>query len=309
MSWKQIGALRLLPVVWALLLPACNQTPTEITPLPRAIGEVEAILVNLTSLQPLDPATEGIYYLWALLERNESESLGAFNIGAGGQMVDTTGATVREFRSDQFPLRETLGMLVTIETYDADAPEAPSGMQMLSGTFIEGVATLTVPISSAITSANGSLRIFTPTDGPQTNETSGFWMVDGNGAPSISLPDTTAALVYETFVDINGSSLAVGRFDRADQADDFCRFCDDVTLAPERPGDDLLTNAPAGLAFPTSLAGARITVSLEGRTGVIRTRSQLVVLEGFVPIGVTPGATVPLINRANSFPFGKAVLF
>ncbi len=308
MSWNRIGALRLLIVACALLLPACNQTPTEITALPRAVGEVQAILVDVTLLQPLDPGTDGIYYLWALLERNESQSLGAFHIGAGGQMVDTAGVPLGEFRSDQFPLRETLRMLVTIES-DTDEPTAPSGMQILSGTFIEGVATLTVPISSAITSAGGSVQIFTPTDGPNTNETSGFWMVDSNGDPSLSLPDTTAALIYETFVDINGSSLSVGRFDRGDQADDRCRFCADEAPAPERPGDDLLVNAPDGLTFPASLAGARITVSLEGRSIDFFPRSQLIVLEGLVPAGVTPRAIVPLINRTNSFPSGTAVLF
>ena len=308
MSSKRVGAVRLLIALGAILLPACNQTPTEITPLPRAIGEIQAVLVDLSSLKPLDPTVEGIYYLWALLERNESESLGAFNIGASGQMVDTAGATLREFSSDKFPLRTTLGMLVTIES-DTETPQAPTGMQILSGTFIEGVARLTVPISSAIASSGGSVRIFSPTDGPNTNQTSGFWMVDGNGDPSVSVPDTTAALVYETFIDVNGSSLNVGRFDRADQADDLCRFCADSTLAPERPGDDLLVNAPDGLTFPTSLAGARITVSLEGRGTDFLSRSQLIVLEGFVPIGVTPGAMVPLINRTDSFPSGTAVLF
>ena len=308
MPWNRIGALRLLILACALLLSACNQTPTEITPLPRAVGEVSAILVDVTSLQPLDPGTDGIYYLWALLERNETQSLGAFNIGAGGQMVDTAGAPLREFRSDQFSLRQTLRMLITIES-ETEAPSAPSGMQILSGTFIEGVATLRVPISSAITSAGGSVQIFTPTDGPNTNETSGFWMVDGNGDPSVTLPDTTAALIYETFIDIKGSSLGVGRFDRSDQADDLCRFCDDDATAPERPGDDLLVNAPAGLTFPASLAGARITVSLEGRTIDFLPRSQLIVLEGFVPAGVTPRALVSLINRTDSFPFGTAVLY
>lgn len=308
MSAKRVGAIRLLIILGLVLLPACNQTPTEITALPRAIGEIQKVLVDLTSLQPLDPAAEGIYHLWALLERSESRSLGAFNIGAGGQMVDTSGAPISEFRSDEFALRETLGMLITIES-ETEVPQSPSGMQILSGTFIEGVARLTVPISSAITSGSGSLRIFSPTDGPNTNETSGFWMVDANGDPSVFLPDTTAALVYEIFVDISGSSLKVGRFDRTDQADDLCRFCVDATLAPERPGDDLLVNGPDGIAFPASLAGTRITVSLEGRGNDFLSRSQLIVLEGFVPSSVTPEAIVPLINRSDSFPVGTAVLF
>ena len=75
-------------------------------------------------------------------------------------------------------------------------------MQIISGTFIDRVAELTVPISSSITSASGTLRVFTPTDGPDTNENSGVWMVDAAGEPSLNMPDTSAALQYETFIEI-----------------------------------------------------------------------------------------------------------
>lgn len=290
-------------------LAACGDTPTEITPLPRAIGEVQGVLLQVDNLRPLDPSTQGIYYLWALLERNRAELMGSFQVDASGEIVDETGAPIDIFRNSEFSVRKTLRLLVTIEI-PGPAPESPSGMQILSGTVIDGVANLTVPISTTITSASGSLRVFTPTDGPGTNETSGFWFIDLEGAPSLLLPDTTGALVYETFVELGGQTVPVGRFERADQEDDANQFSADVVEAPERPGEDLLVNAPEGLTFPADLSGARVTVSLEGRSNDFVSRSQLIILEATLPVGPSANQIVNLVNSArDTFPTGKAVLY
>jgi len=291
-----------------LLATSCNQTPTEITPLPRAIGEVESVLLQVDNLAPLDTATQGVYFLWALLERNQAESLGPFFIDESGQIVDDTGAVKSQFTSDGFSIRRTLGLLITIEL-PGTSPGSPSGMQILSGTFVDGVADLTVPISRDIRNAAGSLRVFTPTDGPDTNETSGFWMQDRNGDPSLDTPDTTAALVYETFIDISGRSLPVGRFEVPDAADDVNQYSEELFPAPERPGEDLLRNAPEGLSFPTDISGARVTISLEGRRNDFVQRSQLVVLEAILPLGLRGGEQIAFVNRTDSFPTGKGVLF
>lgn len=288
---------------------ACGNTPTEITPLPRAIGEVQGVLLQVDNLRTLDPDTQGVYYLWALLERNRAEVLGSFQIDDNGDVVDENGAAIDMFRSSKFSLRKTLRLLVTIELAGS-APDTPSGMQILSGTVIDGVANLTVPISTTIADASGSLRVFTPTDGPGTNETSGFWFMDLDGAATLSLPDTTGALVYETFVEIGGQAVPVGHFERGDQVDDANQFSSDQVDAPERPGEDLLMNAPEGLTFPTDLSGARVTISLEGRSNDFVTRSQLIVLEAFLPAGLTADMIVPLENvAAGTFPSGKAVLY
>jgi hypothetical protein len=297
-------------VLSLILVGACNQTPTEITPLPRALGEVEAVRVNMDSLAPLDPTVDGTYILWGLGERNEANRLGAFYIDpTTGDVVDASGTPIDTFVSEDVTLRTLQGILVTIEANPNT--ESPTGMQIISGTFIDRVAELTVPISSDITSASGSLTVFTPTDGPDTNENSGLWMVDAAGEPSLNMPDTTAALQFETFIEIDGQNLNVGRFDVVDKRDDFCRFCADVEEfpQPERPGDDLLVNPPEGLVFPIDISGAIVRISLEGRANDFAQQSQLIVLEAVLPTGLIGGEVVAYTNLTASFPTGQAVLY
>lgn len=293
-----------------ILVGACNQTPTEITPLPRALGEVEAVRINMNSLAPLDQATEGTYILWGLGERNQTGRLGAFFIDpTSGAVVDANGAPLDTFATDEIALRTLQGILVTIEVNPEST--SPTGMQILSGTFIDRVANLTVPISSGISSASGSLRVFTPTDGPNTNENAGLWMVDATGMPSLNMPDTTAALQFETFIEIGGQNINLGRFDVVDNRDDFCRFCADFEEfpQPERPGDDLLLNPPEGLLFPGDISGTIVRISLEGRFNDFATQSQLIVLEAMLPSGLSGGEIVAFTNLAASFPTGQAVLY
>jgi len=292
-----------------ILIGACNQTPTEITSLPRALGEVEAVRVNMDSLAPLDQTNEGTYVLWGLGERNQAARLGEFFIDANGDVVDANGTPVDTFTTSEVALRTLQGILVTIETDPAS--QSPTGMQIISGTFIDRVAALTVPISSGITAATGSLRVFTPTDGPRTNENSGFWMVDDAGAPALNMPDTTAALRYETFIEISAQNLNVGRFDVVDKRDDFCRFCANIAAfpQPERPGDDLLLNATQGLVFPIDISTAIVRISLEARSNDFAQQSQLIVLEAVLPAGLVGGESVTFTNLAASFPSGQAVLY
>jgi len=303
-SWRTLAALALVLTV------ACNQTPTEITPLPRALGEVDAVHVIVDSLAPLDRSSEGIYVLWGLRERNQAVRLAEFFVDpATGGMVDGNGAPLESFSTQEFPLRNLLSILITIEP-DGSTASTPAGMQILSGVFIDRVAELTVPISADIVSAAGSLRVFTPTDGPNTNENAGLWMVDAAGDPSLNLPDTTAALQYETFIEIGGQNLNLGRFDTVDNRDDFCRFCADFAEfpQPERPGDDLLLNPPDGLVFPRDISGGIVRISLEGRFNDFAQQSQLIVLEAVLPTGLRGGEIVPFTNRV-ALPSGRAALY
>lgn len=302
---RAAATLLLLAAIW---LPACNNVPTEITPLPRAVGEIEAIYVRVNQLQPLDPATEGVYVLWALTDRSRARRVSDFYISDDGSTTDASGNRIERFTSDEFALRKTISLLITIET-NAEVTESPAGMQILSGTFIEGVASLTVPVASSIFNASGTLRVFTPTDGPDTNERSGVWGVTASGEPSLRLPITTAALQYETFIDVGGRSLPVGRFEAPDDADDANAYSSTLFAAPERPGEDLLLNAPEGLSFPVDLSGARVSISLEGRFNDFVQQSQLIVLEGYLPVGLQGGESVELFNLTASFPSGTAILY
>jgi hypothetical protein len=300
-----------LLAVAAALIGGCNQTPTEITPLPRALGEVTAVNVILDGLVPLEAALTGTYVIWGLADRSQATKLGIFYVDpVNGDIVDEGGNPIASFTSDDVALRKLQGILVTIEV-DPQGVEGPTGMQVLSGTFIDRVASLTVPISTGIVSASGNLRVYTPTDGPDTNENSGVWMVDLAGEPSLSMPDTTAALQYETFIEVRGQNLNLGRFDLVNTRDDFCRFCASFEEFPQplRPGDDLLLNAPDGLVFPIDLSGATVRISLEGRVSDFVTQSQLIVLEAVLPSGLRGDEIVGFTNLAANFPTGRAVLY
>lgn len=303
-----VGASRLVIVALVASLSACSQTPTEVTPLTRAIGEIRSVLLQVSNLEPLDPAIGGTYHFWALGSRNQANLLGAFFVQAGGGIVDSAGVPIEEFSSDSFSINSTLGLLITIEP-PGQTPTRPAGSQVMSGTVIDGVADLTVPISPEILTARGSVRVFTPSDGPNTNETSGLWMQLADGSPSLEIPDTTAALQFETFIEINGVSVSLGRFEAADQADTVNRFNSELFPLPERPGEDLLTAAPEGLSFPIDISGARVTISLEGRIGDFARQGQFIVFEAILPLGLVGGEQIPFTNLAASFPFGKAVLF
>jgi hypothetical protein len=291
-----------------LLFAACNQTPTEITPLPRALGEVGAVHFTATSLAPL-PEGQGTYVLWGLGERRATNKLGLFYVNEAGAVVDGSGVPLSAFTTEDVTMRTLQGILVTIEA-NTDG-DTPAGMQILSGTFIERVATLTVPISASVLSATGGLRVFTPTDGEDTNENAGVWMMDSAGEPSLVLPDTSAALNYETFIEVDGMNLNLGRFEVASTKDDTCRFCANFEEfdQPGRPGDDLLLNAPDGLSFPRDVSGSIVRISLEGRFNDFVQQSQLVILEAVLPEGLVGGEIIGFVNVAESFPLGRAALY
>ena len=287
---------------------ACGGTPTEFSPLVRATGEVRGVLLRVTGLVPLT-VNEGTYHAWAVFERNRTEPLGPFNVDAAGQIVDLDGQPFQQFEATTFNAGDALGVLVTFEPIGRQV-EGPSSFQILSGAFVNNVAPLSVPFPGEIASGNGSVRIFTPTNGPDSNESSGFWFVDSAGDPSLSLPAPTQQLTYELFIDTAGETLTLGRFEDPEMPDTTNSFSG-VDPAPQAPGEDFLINPPEGssLIFPLDLSGTRITVSLEGRFEDVTTRSQLIVLEGFLPAGLRGGEIITLINRTADFPTGSAVLF
>lgn len=287
-----------------LPLASCGDTPTELSPLPRAVGEVGGVLLRFEGLQPLD---QGLYHAWALQDRTRTRSLGAFNISASGEIVDENGAPVEQFTGEDVDPTDVVGLLITIEPQGA-AAERASGLQILSGNFVDGVARLSVPFPSEVTGASGSVRIFTPTDGPDSNETSGLWFVDDAGDPSLDLPVTTQALQYELFVEVDGRQLPSGRFDEVDEPDSNNPFSGEEP-PPDAPGEDYLVNAPEGMEFPLNLGGARVTISLEGRANDFVLRSQLIVLEVVLPTMLRGGHQFELINRTSDLPTGTAVLF
>jgi hypothetical protein len=276
------------------------------SPLPRALGDIRGVIAVFEGLRTL-PEDVGIYGLW-ISSTDKTGFLGTFNINANGQTVDSGGNLIERFTTPDVNLANALSVVVTIELINS-TPETPSGNVILQGPFDEGVARLRVPISEAINSATGTYRVYTPTDGPGTNEASGVWAVDAEGNPTLDLPEATAGYVYEHFIFIEGREIIMGRFNVPDELDSVNAYIDDLFPPPEVPGDDFLRNDPAGLTFPTNLGGSRLIVTLEPRVLDSIHPSQLVVFEATLPIGLVGGETITMTNRTANFPTGTVVQF
>jgi hypothetical protein len=108
---------------------------------------------------------------------------------------------------------------------------------------------------------------FALSDAP-TDENSGIWFLDrSSGTPvaGLDLPDLTGTdWTYEGWVVIDGIPVTSGRFDTASGFDDFDGYSASDAYPPF-PGEDFLVNAPAGVTFPTDLAGQTAVISIEPR--------------------------------------------
>lgn len=293
---------------WILLLAvatiACGQTPTEFRPLPASLGDIRGVALGFERLKQLGEE-EGIYAAWINLDRGEVVGLGGFQVNAAGQPLDESGAVIERFSTDQ-AVFGAVSVFVTQEA--AGVPTRPGSNVVLQGPFFDGVAELNVPAPAESTDATGRYRVFTPTDGPGTNEGSGLWAIDVDDEPLLELPATNNVYTFEHFMIIDGRALTMGRFNANDEVDTVNRFSGEEP-APEVPGEDFLVNAPEGLIFPADLSGARLIVTLEARIGDLVDPSQLVILEAILPAGLQGGEIIALMNVTGDFPTGTAVVF
>lgn len=287
----------------------CGETPTEFNPIARVVGHVNLLGLQVSNLLPLDPENDGVYELWAFDERNSAISMGQFNIGAGGQIVDLDGNPIERFESGATNIADAVSALITVEPPLLADDGIVSGFRLLQGPFDEGVARLSVPAPQGTAEASGAYRVFTPTDGPGTNENSGAWAVAADGTPLLSLPALNQLFRFEAFVILAGMPVSMGFITSDDQADSGNPFSG-PQAAPTVPGEDFLVDPPDGLAFPTDLSGVRLVITLEPNSAdVVGVPTQLVVLAATLPPGLVGGEIVDLVNRAGSFPTGTAVMF
>jgi len=293
--------------VLALLLgaQACGNTPRQFNPLPAALGDLRGIALSFDGLQTLS-SEEGRYALWVFLDNRDILSLGPFNVNADGRPVNPDGRLIERFTSPE-NLFSSVSVLITIEPGGTPG-DTPGGGVIMQGPFIDGVAQLSVPAPLLIGQANGSYRVFTPTDGPDTNEGSGVWAVSVDDEPLLELPPLNNVYAYEHYVVINGVPLTMGRF-LSDSLPDFANPFSGSEPAPAFPGEDFLENAPEGVTFPADLSGARLLLTLEPITSDTADPSQLIVLEAILPAGLVGGEIIQLTNRTVEFPTGRAVIY
>ncbi len=299
---RSLGIMLLLVV----FLPSCGQTPSEFRPLPAALGDLRGVALGFTGLRTLGP-NDGLYSAFLNLDNGDIVVLGVFNVNDDGKPVHpTTGDVIDRFTANQ-NLFSSVSVVIAVEPLGVIG-DAGGASAILQGPFIDGIASLSVPAPLFMDQASGSYRVFTPTDGPDTNEGSGAWAVTTDGEASLSLPPLNSVYLYEHFMVINGLPVTMGRFLRDDEPDFFNPWSGSQP-PPLFPGEDFLQNDPPGFTFPADLAGATLLLTLEPINNDSILPSQLIILEGTFPGVVTGGETLELTNQTDNFPTGVAVIY
>jgi hypothetical protein len=242
----------LFTALLALTFTACKDDDDPQT------ATMEQLNLNLTGLADLgsDYAYEG----WIMVD-GSPVSTGVFNVDANGV------ANKISFEIDAVQLEKSTAFILTIEP-SPDSDSNPSKIHILAGDFSGTSATLTIDHGAALgndfTAATGTYILATPTDGMNNNEKSGVWFLDpatGPG-PGLDLPTLPDGWKYEGWAVIGGTPVSTGTFTSASGADETALFSGAIS-GPAYPGEDFVENAPAGLSFPTDLAGTTVVISIE----------------------------------------------
>jgi hypothetical protein len=262
----------------------------------------------------LEPLKNGYHYEgWAIVN-SAAVSTGKFNIDAGGNLVDPDGNTIPNgdftVPGDQ---SVATAIVLTIEP-DNDPDPAPAETHYLAGDVSGNSATLTIGHGAALgddfSSAGGNYILATPTNGDNTEENSGIWFLDltsGSPQPGLSLPILPAGWEYEGWAVINGTPVTTGRFTDPAAADNAAPYSGSQP-GPPFPGEDFLMNAPAGLTFPTDLAGATAVISIEPSPDDDPAPFTLKPLAGMIPANAVDHVTYSMDNNSAGVPGGSVTI-
>jgi len=215
--------------------------------------------LNFSGLEDLG---DGYAYEGWIMVDGAPKTTGVFTVDAAGNPSQTT------FDLNEEDIEKATAFILTIEP-SPDPDPSPSDVHILAGDFSTDNASLTVDHGAALgtdfSGAEGSYIIATPTDGADNYEDSGVWFLDltsGSPAQGLTLPTLPSGWAYEGWAVIDGTPVTTGTFTSAAGMDNAAPYSGDQP-GPPFPGEDFLTNAPAGLTFPTNLQGATIVVSVE----------------------------------------------
>lgn len=255
----------------------------------------DTLNLNITGLEDLgdDYAYEG----W-LIVNGKAISAGIFNVNESGALSQTS------FAINSADLSNASAYVLTIEPSPDNDP-GPSSVHILAGDFSGSKATLSVGHSSALgsdfSSSTGSYILATPTDGADSNEKSGVWWLDPSAGPGagLSLPTLPSGWKYEGWAVIDGVPVTTGKFTSVSSADDSAPFSGNQA-GPPFPGEDFLMNAPAGVTFPTDLAGKTVVISVEPEPDNSAAPFLLKPLVGMVPTGADDHTLYDMSNNSQA---------
>lgn len=257
--------------------------------------------LNIDGLENLG---DGYTYEGWLIVNGSPVSTGTFTVNDNGALSSNT------FNVTSSDLETASTFVLTIEPSPDNDP-APSDVHILAGDFSNNTASLNISHSAALNNnfgdVSGKYILATPTDGMNTNESSGIWFLDlstGSPTPGLSLPVLPAGWIYEGWVVIDGNPVSTGAFSSVSDFDASDVFSG-TQGGPAFPGEDFLTNAPSGLSFPTDLSGGTAVISIEPVPDNSANPFLLKPLVGDIPANAIDH-TVYSMNQNLSFPTGSA---
>jgi YVTN family beta-propeller protein len=270
------------------------------------------VAFNLSALTTL---RDGHHYEgWAIFD-GKAVSTGKFNVDASGVATDLKGIAIPDGEFDAGrDLSLASALVITVEV-PGDVDIVPNETHYLAGDLHGTSAILTTSHPAALgvdlAAAEGSFILATPTDGTDSNETSGVWFISlemQSPAAGLSLPALPKGWIYEGWTVINGRPVSTGTFRAVDKPDDAAPFSSGAEPAPPFPGEDFLRDAPAGLSFPVDLSGDTVVVSIEPVPDDSAEPFALKPLAGAIPTNAADHQTFAMENKAGSFPVVTATL-
>ena len=321
----------MVTAIVALALAACSgatPTPTSVPAertAPPAPATQETLTLGFTGLKPL---AHGYHYEgWAIIDGPFIDaspvSTGKFNVNGDGVLADLNGNVIAsgEFNtgidlSTTTDLSDLVVVALTIEP-PGDMDSMPSGVKYLAGDVSRqstAASDLSVSHSAALgddfSGVSGTYILATPTDGADTNETSGIWYIDlssGSPMPGLQLPTLPPTFEYEGWVIIDGTPVSTGKFSDVAAADSGNPYSGPQPGKPF-PGEDFLRNGPAGMTFPIDLRGKAAAISIEPVPDDSPAPFALKPLIGGILANAEPFTNYQLDNQAGGFPSGTAVI-
>lgn len=291
---------------------ACGDDDPTSPPPPPPPPAAMNVTVALTGAEPL---MGGYHYEgWAVVA-GTPVSTGKFNVAADGSLEDLTGAPITGgLFTTTTDIATATAVIITIEP-DGDTDATPSDTKFMAGAVATMTAPLSVGSSDALgddfTGAAGKYILATPTDDPAANENSGIWFLDnstGTAAVGLTLATLPAGWAYEGWVVMDGTPVSTGRFTDPAAADLAAPYSETANPGPPFPGEDFLLNAPAGLTFPTDIAGATAVISVEPEPDDSAMPFTLKPLIHAIDAAATQGVVYDMDNDAASLPTGSATI-
>jgi hypothetical protein len=287
---------------------------------------VAPIELSASNLRTLDRGHYEAWLTYAVPETSDPTdrafvSIGKFDVGPFGALLDLDGALIREWRTPAGrPLSEAIEAWISIEP-EGDDDALPAGLVLggeFAGTPNRASALLSVaygPVFETGTQLNdvywasldASYTLETPSDTVSDDENRGIYWRDGD-SPGLELPRIeSASVVYEGWIEDEsaGRFYSTGRFRDPDSADFDGSGLGSTAGAPMFPGQEFVANPILDLD-----SGAfRALVTLEpANDNDPDAPTQLILFDDSIDGGAPTGEPVAMRNRQSALPFAIAVV-